>query len=449
MVREVINIHVGQAGVQMGNAVWELYCLEHGIDPEGRMPSDTSVGKEDDSFNTHFSETGTGQHVPRVLFVDLEPGVIGEIKSGPYKKLYNPDCLIDSKEDAANNYARGHYTIGREKIEEVIERMNRVAEECSGLQGFTVFHSFGGGTGSGFAALLMERLSMEYQKKCKLDFCVYPAPNLATSVVEPYNAILSTHTTMEHTDLTFMVDNEAIFDICKLHLKINNPTYTNLNRLISQVVSSITASLRFPGSLNVDLNEFQTNLVPFPRIHYPLVTYSPIISAEKAQMTALSVSEITLNCFEPQSQMVKCNPREGKYMAVCLLYRGDVSSNDVNKVISVLQKRKNISFVDYISTGFKVGINGTVAKTVPGGDLAEVPRSVCMISNTSAIADAWRRLCEKFDLMYQKRAFVHWYVGEGMEEAEFNDAREDLAVLEQDYEEVVASENAQEDEDVY
>ena len=110
----------------MGNAVWELYCLEHGIDPEGRMPSDTSVGKEDDSFNTHFSETGTGQHVPRVLFVDLEPGVIGEIKSGPYKKLYNPDCLIDSKEDAANNYARGHYTIGREKIEEVIERMNRV-----------------------------------------------------------------------------------------------------------------------------------------------------------------------------------------------------------------------------------------------------------------------------------------------------------------------------------
>jgi len=445
-VREVINIHVGQAGVQMGNAVWELYCLEHGIQPDGMMPSDTSVGKEDDSFNTHFSETGSGRHVPRVLFVDLEPGVIGEIKTGTYKNLYNPDSLIDNKEDAANNYARGHYTIGREKIEEVIERLSRIAEDCNGLQGFTVFHSFGGGTGSGFAALLMERLSMEYAKKCKLDFCVYPAPNLATSVVEPYNAILSTHTTMEHTDLTFMVDNEAIFDICKQHLKINNyPTYTNLNRLISQVVSSITASLRFPGSLNVDLNEFQTNLVPFPRIHYPLVTYSPIISAEKAQMTALSVNEITYSCFEPQSQMVKCDPRSGKYMAVCLLYRGDVSSNDVNKVIGKLQQRKNVQFVDYISTGFKVGINGTAAKTVPGGDLAEVPRSVCMLGNTSAISDAWRRLSEKFDLMYQKRAFVHWYVGEGMEEAEFNDAREDLATLEQDYEQVVASEDQQEE----
>ena len=68
------------------------------------------------------------------------------------------------------------------------------------------------------------------------------------------------------------------------------------------------------GSLNVDLNEFQTNLVPFPRIHYPLVTYSPIISAEKAQHTALSVNEITLNCFEPHTQMVKCNPREGYFL---------------------------------------------------------------------------------------------------------------------------------------
>ena len=82
------------------------------------------------------------------------------------------------------------------------------------------------------------------------------------SISEPYNAILSTHTTMEHTDLTFMVDNEAIFDICKQHLKINNPTYTNLNRLISQVVSSITASLRFPGTPTF-LNSFANSSLSF------------------------------------------------------------------------------------------------------------------------------------------------------------------------------------------
>ena len=63
---------------------------------------------------------------PRKPSVNVASWLLGEIKTGPYKKLYNPDCLIDSKEDAANNYARGHYTIGREKIEEVIERMNRI-----------------------------------------------------------------------------------------------------------------------------------------------------------------------------------------------------------------------------------------------------------------------------------------------------------------------------------
>ena len=103
----------------------------------------------------------------------------------------------------------------------------------------------------------MERLSVDYGKKSKLEFSIYPAPQIATAVVEPYNSILTTHTTLEHSDCAFMVDNEAIYDICRRNLDIERPTYTNLNRLIGQIVSSITASLRFDGALNVDLTEFQ------------------------------------------------------------------------------------------------------------------------------------------------------------------------------------------------
>ena len=103
----------------------------------------------------------------------------------------------------------------------------------------------------------MERLSVDYGKKSKLEFSIYPAPQVSTAVVEPYNSILTTHTTLEHSDCAFMVDNEAIYDICRRNLDIERPTYTNLNRLIGQIVSSITASLRFDGALNVDLTEFQ------------------------------------------------------------------------------------------------------------------------------------------------------------------------------------------------
>lgn len=434
-MRECISIHIGQAGCQIGNSCWELYCLEHGIQPDGTLPV-KAANQRDDAFSTFFSETGSGKYVPRAVFVDLEPGVIDEIRTGPYKQLFHPEQLISGKEDAANNYARGHYTVGKEMVDSVVDRIRKLADNCTGLQGFLIFHSFGGGTGSGFGSLLLERLSVDYGKKSKLEFAVYPSPRVSSSVVEPYNSILNTHTTLEHVDVTFLVDNEAIYDICRKNLDVERPSYINLNRIISQVVSSITASLRFDGALNVDLTEFQTNLVPYPRIHFPLANFAPIISSEKAYHEQLSVSEITFSCFEPGNQMVKCDPRHGKYMACCLLYRGDVVPKDVSASIAAIKTKKTIQFVDWCPTGFKVGINYQPPAVVPGGDLAKVARSVCMLSNTTAIAEAWARLNHKFDLMYAKRAFVHWYVGEGMEEGEFSEAREDLAALEKDYEEV-------------
>merc|ERR1711994_322390 len=241
IMRECLSIHVGQAGVQIGNSCWELYCLEHGIAPDGVMPSDKTPG--DDSFSTFFQETGNGKHVPRAILADLEPSVVDETRTGAYRSLFHPEQLISGKEDAANNYARGHYTVGKETVDLVVDRLRRQAEQCTSLQGFLIFHSFGGGTGSGFTSLLMERLSVDYGKKSKLEFSVYPAPQVATAVVEPYNSILTTHTTLEHSDCAFMVDNEAIYDICRRNLDIERPSYTNLNRLISQIVSSITASM--------------------------------------------------------------------------------------------------------------------------------------------------------------------------------------------------------------
>ena len=435
-MREIISIHVGQAGIQLGNSCWELFCLEHGIQPNGLIPSDKVIEGENNTFNTFFSENKDGKHIPRAILLDLESTVIDEVRTGTYRQLFNPEQLINGKEDAGNNYARGHYTIGKEIIYLCLDRIRKLADNCEDLQGFLIFHSVGGGTGSGLGSLLLERLSVDYGKKSKIGFTIYPSPHISPIIVEPYNSVLSTHSMMEHTDVAIILDNEAVYDIHRRQLNIEWPNYTNLNRLIAQVISSLTASLRFDGALNVDVTEFQTNLVPYPRIHFMLSSYAPIISAEKAYHEQLSVAEITNSAFESASMMAKCDPRHGKYMACCLMFRGDVVPKDLCSAISTIKTKRTIQFVDWCPTGFKCGINYQPPPFIPWGDLAKVTRAVCMISNSTAISEVFSRINHKFDLMYSKRAFVHWYVGEGMEEEEFSEAREDLAALERDYEEV-------------
>ncbi|KAG0424981.1 hypothetical protein HPB47_027824 [Ixodes persulcatus] len=155
-------------------------------------------------FNRSLSETRAGKHVPRSVFVDLEPTVEDEVRTGNYRRLYHPEQLISGKEDAANNYARGHYTIGKESGDLVLDRLPKLTDQCMGLLGFLVFHSLGGSTGSGFISLLRERRSVNYGKKSRLEFSMYLVPQVPMAVVEPYNSILTTHTTLEHSDGFFI-----------------------------------------------------------------------------------------------------------------------------------------------------------------------------------------------------------------------------------------------------
>lgn len=441
-MQEIISLHVGQCGVQVANSCWELFCLEHGIEPDGMSTSDKSTA--DNGFNVFFNETAANKYVPRALFIDMEPTAIDEVRTGTYKNLFAPGQLIAGKEDSADNYCRGHYTIGKEIIDLCLDRIRKLTEGCNNFQGFIVTHSVGGGTGSGLCSLLCERLSVEYGKKLKFNFTIYPAAHISNTIVEPYNTVLSTHSLLEHSDAVILLDNEAIYDICSRNLNIESPTYSNLNRLIAQVVSSLTASMRFDGSLNSSLGEFLTNLIPYPRIHFMLSSYSPILAAEKAYHEATTVGQITKCAFEPEAMMANCDPRHGKYMACSLMYRGDVVPKDVSAAIAAVKTMRTVHFVDWCPTGFKCGINHQPPITIPGGDLAKAMRAVSMVANSTAIAEVFSRADHKFDLMYANRAFVHWFVGEGMESGEFSEAREDLAALEKDYEEVSIESQEQE-----
>lgn len=152
--------------------------------------------------------------------------------------------------------------VGKEIVEACLDRIRKLADNCTGLQGFLVFHAVGGGTGSGLGSLLLERLSVDYGKKPKLSMTVFPSPQVSNAVVEPYNSVLSTHSLLEHTEVAVMLDNEAIYDICRKFLDVERPTYTNLNRLVTQVWIQTPKTGQQSGSEN-----FQLNLIMLFNLH--------------------------------------------------------------------------------------------------------------------------------------------------------------------------------------
>merc|ERR1719230_1290888 len=233
------------------------------------------------------------KYIPRAVLVDLEPGTMDVIKGSNIGPTFRPDNMVFGNNGAGNNWAKGHYTEGAELVESVLDRIRQEMEKADCPQGFQLFHSLGGGTGSGMGTLLLLKIRDQYPDKITSTYSVYPSPKVSDTVVEPYNAVLSSHQLLENSDETFIVDNEALYNINHNVLKNQSPTYAELNSLVAQVTCGITASLRFPGKLNGDLRKLGVNLVPFPRLHFFLVSQAPLLQEKESMKVKIDVRELT------------------------------------------------------------------------------------------------------------------------------------------------------------
>ncbi|XP_076766638.1 tubulin beta-4B chain-like [Xylocopa sonorina] len=422
-MREIVQLQVGQCGNNVGTKFWEVISDEHGLSPDGRYQGDSEVQLQ--RVNVYFTEGPDGRFVPRSVLVDLDPGSLDGVSSGPCGSLFKPGNLVAGRAGAANNWARGYYTEGAELSEIALDRIRAEAEACDLMQGIQMVHSMGGGTGGGMAALLMTRLNEEYPDRIVKTYSVIPSPEMSDVVVEPYNAVFTLSRSIEFTDGTFCIENRAMHRICTRILNLPAATFGDANHLISGCMSAVTACFRFPGRSNADLNKLQVNLVPFPRLHFFVPGYAPLLSRSSAPYTALSVTQLTQRLFHPSTAFVHCEPCSGKYLAVATIFRGGMSNKTVEEQMARLRNKDSPCFVGWIPNN----VQTAVCDVAPRG----LGQAAGLISNTTAIQEPFERLTNLFDDMSRRKAYVHWYTAEGMDESEFSDSRSMLRDLVTEY----------------
>ena len=376
-------------------------------------------------LNVYYNEAHGGKYVPRALLVDLEPGTIDTIRGGKFANLFKPDNMIHSQSGAGNNWAKGYYTEGADLVERIMDVVRKEAEGCDCMQGFQMTHSLGGGTGSGLGSLLLDKLKGEYPDRMLMSFSTIPSPKVSDTVVEPYNAVLTSNLLISNTDQTFCIDNEALFNICHRVLKLGTISYSEMNHLVCCTMSGITSSLRFPGQLNADLRKLAVNMVPFPRLHFFMPGYAPLVSMETKSYQALTVNELTQQMFDSKHCMAACDPRNGKYLTVAAIFRGKIAMKDIDDQMVSMQNKNSAYFVEWIPSNVKTAVCNVPPKNMK--------MSSTFIANTTAIKSLFERVLGQYSKMFRKKAFIHAYIGEGMDEMEFTEAQSNLSDLINEY----------------
>ncbi len=169
-------------------------------------------------------------------------------------------------------------------------------------------------------------------------------------------------------------------------------------------------SLRFPGQLNADLRKLAVNMVPFPRLHFFIPGFAPLVQRGTEKFKSLSVAELTNQMFDPKNMMTACDPRAGRYLTVAAIFRGALSMKEVDEQMFSMQQKNSSNFVEWIPNNVKTA----VCDIPPRG----LKMSATFIGNSTAIQELFKRVSEQFTAMFRRKAFLHWYTGEGMDEME-------------------------------
>lgn len=177
-------------------------------------------------------------------------------------------------------------------------------------------------------------------------------------VVQPYNSILTLKRLTLNADAVVVLDNTALNRIAVDRLKLQNPTVSQLNSLVSTVMAASTTTLRYPGYMNNDLIGLVASLIPTPRCHFLMTGYTPIISdvAESA-VRKTTVLDVMRRLTQAKNIMVSANTRKGCYISILNIIQGAVDPTQVHKALQRIRERKLVNFIPWGPASIQVALS--------------------------------------------------------------------------------------------
>ncbi|XP_074658772.1 tubulin gamma-1 chain [Tubulanus polymorphus] len=405
MPREIITLQLGQCGNQIGMEFWKQLCAEHGINPEGILESYATEGT--DRKDVFFYQADDEHYIPRAVLLDLEPRVINSIMSSPYANLYNPENIYLSKHGggAGNNWASGYCQAGK-LHEEVFDIIDREADGSDSLEGFVVCHSIAGGTGSGMGSYILENLNDRFPKKLIQAYSVFPNQDeMSDVVVQPYNSILTLKRLTLNADCVVVLDNTALHRIAADRLHIENPTFAQINQLVSTVMSVSTTTLRYPGYMNNDLIGLIAPLIPTPRLHYLMTGYTPLTTdSQVASVRKTTVLDVMRRLLQPKNMMVSTpvhRHAQHCYISILNIIQGEVDPTQVHKSLQRIRERKLAQFIPWGPASIQVALS----RKSPYIQSAHRVSGL-MLANHTSIATLFESTLRHYDKLRKREAFL-------------------------------------------
>jgi len=424
MPREIITIQVGQCGNQIGNEFWKQLCSEHGISPEGIVDEKAING--DDRKDVFFYQADDDHYIPRSVLIDLEPRVINSIQSSEFKHFYNPENIFISKEGsgAGNVWATG-YSNAQSVEDEIMDMIEREADGSDSLEGFMLIHSINGGTGSGFGSYLLEKLNENFPKKLIQTYSVFPNMSGDSGVVvTPYNSILTLKRLILNSDSVIVLDNGALYNIATERIKLQSPSMSQVNSLISTIMCSSTTTLRYPGYMNNDMISLIAPLVPTPRCHFLMTGYTPItLDNNKTLVRKTTVLDVMRRLLQSKNIMVSGGAKKGMYISILNIIQGEVDPTQIHQALQKIREKKLANFIPWGPGSIQVALS----KKSPYIETA-YKVSGLMLANHTSINLLMQQIVESFNTLYKKKAYLDRFRKEDMFKDSLDEFEDSLEV---------------------